>query len=68
MPSVNTTSVREELERMRLEFDRLSSAGKVAPETKMLFQSMFMLFELLVSVFVEKRVHGEDDPQECQKL
>lgn len=54
MPRVNTTSVREELERMQADFKRLLSEGKVAPETKMLMQSMFMLFELLVSVFMEK--------------
>ena len=59
MPRVNTTSVREELERMKLEFDRITSSGTVSAEIRVLFQGMFMLFELLVSVFMEKRT-GKD--------
>lgn len=54
MPKVNTTSVREELNFLRTEYDRLSSSGKVSPEVKLLIQGMFMLFEVLVSVFLEK--------------
>lgn len=54
MPRVNTTSVREELERMQSDFERLSAEGKVAAETRLLFQSMFTLVTILVSVFMEK--------------
>lgn len=54
MPTVNTISVREELERLQSEFKRLASEGKVGPDIKMLVQSMFVLFELLVSIFLEK--------------
>lgn len=54
MSSVNTTSVRDELERLRGEFDRVSNSGGVTPETKIIFQSLFMLVQLLVSVFMEK--------------
>ena len=54
MPRVNTTSVREELEHLRSEYDRLSSKGQVSAEVKMLIQGMFLLFEVLVSVFLEK--------------
>lgn len=54
MAKVNTTSVREEFERQRTEFERLSNAGKIGAETKLLISSMFVLFELLISVFMEK--------------
>jgi len=54
LPRVNTRSAREELDFLRSEYDRLSSSGKVSAEVKLLIQSMFMLFEVLVSVFLEK--------------
>jgi len=54
LPSVNNISVREELERLQSEFERLSADGEVTPATKILFQSMLVLVTLLVSVFMEK--------------
>ena len=46
--------MREELDHLRSEYDRLSASGKVSPEVKMLIKGMFLLFEVLVSVFLEK--------------
>jgi len=46
--------VREELDHLRSEYDRLSASGKVSPEVTMLIKGMFLLFEVLVSVFLEK--------------
>ncbi len=54
MGSVNKQSVREEVERIKTEFDRLSVDKKINPETKMLFQSMFMIINLILSIFLEK--------------
>ena len=48
-------SFREELEHLKLEFSRLSSANKVPPECVVLFKAMFMLFEVLAVVFLEKK-------------
>ena len=50
MGSVNKQSVREEVERIKAEFDRLSSDKKINSETKMLFQSMFMIINLIVTI------------------
>jgi DNA-binding transcriptional LysR family regulator len=47
-------SVREEAERIKAEFDRLSADNKINNETKILFHSMFMLINLLISIFLEK--------------
>ncbi|HXH55141.1 MAG TPA: hypothetical protein VNK03_05305, partial [Gammaproteobacteria bacterium] len=47
MGTVNQQSVREETERIKTEFDRLSVNKKINSETKMLIQSMFMLITLL---------------------
>ena len=55
MPSVNKQSVREEFEQIKVRFENLSNEGKIPQETTALFQSMIMLFELLIAVFMEKK-------------
>jgi len=60
MPSVNTQSLREEFDALKVEFKRLSDAGKMATESRALFQAMLMLFELLMAVFMEKRTHKDN--------
>jgi transposase len=55
MASVNKTSLREEFDALKGEFERLCANGKMAQESRALFQAMLMLFELLMAVFMEKR-------------
>jgi transposase len=55
MPSVNKQSFREEFEQIKVRFEKLSNEGKITQETTALFQSMIMLFELLIAVFMEKK-------------
>ena len=54
MASVNKQSLREEFSALKAEFERLSDAGKIAPESRTLFQAMLLLFEVLMAVFMEK--------------
>ncbi len=54
MGSVNTQSVREESERIKSEFQRITANKKIGPQVSMLIQSMFMLIDLLISIFLEK--------------
>lgn len=54
MSSVNGQSVREEAERIKVEFDRISASKKIDADMKMLFQSMLLLINLLVAIFLEK--------------
>lgn len=54
MSSVNTNSVREEVERLKSDFSRLSADKKINSETMILFQSMFTLINLLIAIFLEK--------------
>ncbi len=54
MPRVNATSLREELNHLRGEFNRLSSEGKVTEDLHALFKGLLMMVELLVSIFLEK--------------
>lgn len=54
MSSVNTSSVRDEVERLKSDFDRLSANKKINSETLILFQSLFTLINLLIAIFLEK--------------
>ena len=54
MSTVNKLSLRDEVERIKNEFDQLAKEKKINPETRMLCQSMLMLINLLVSIFLEK--------------
>lgn len=54
MSSINKQSVREEASRIKAEFEQLSLNHKINSETKMLFQSMLILLNLLISIFLEK--------------
>src|SRR5437879_5372515 len=54
MGSVDTQSVREEAERIRNEFQRIAANKKMDAEISMLMQSMFMLINLLIAIFLEK--------------
>lgn len=54
MSSVNRQSVREESDRIKADIDRLIAKGKIDNECKMLMQSMLMLNNLLIAIFLEK--------------
>jgi transposase len=52
--SVNKQSLRAEFEALKGRFEQLCAEGKMAAESRALFQAMLMLFELLMAVFMEK--------------
>ncbi len=52
---MNKTKVREEVERVKQEFEQLCLADKVAPEMRALMNSMLLIVELILSVFLEKK-------------
>ena len=54
MASVDKESVRAEVAKLKGEFEKLSSAGKVNTEVSMLMSSMFMIIELILSIFLER--------------
>jgi transposase len=54
MGSINTQSVREEAERIKAEFQRIAENKKIDTEISMLMQSMIMLINLLIAIFLEK--------------
>ena len=54
MGNINRQSVREEAERIKSEFDRLVANKEINNQSKMLFQSMLILINLLIAIFMEK--------------
>lgn len=54
MSTVNKQSLREEAERIKTEFNQLILEQKINKESKILFQSMLMLINLLISIFLER--------------
>jgi len=53
--SVNKQSLREEFAALKGRFDQLVADGKMAAESRELFQALLMLLELLMAVFLEKQ-------------
>ncbi len=55
MGTMNKTSVREEIERLKQEFEQLCSAGKVSPDVRVVMNSLLVVLELVLAVFLEKK-------------
>lgn len=54
MASINKSSVRNEVGRLKTEFESLCAEGKVTGETRVLMSSMLMILELMLSIFLER--------------
>ena len=54
MSTVNKESLREEAERIQSEFTRLCEDKKINKECRFLIQSMMVLINLLIAIFLEK--------------
>ncbi len=55
MPAVNKQSIRDEVARLQSEMDSLSDKeGAINAEVKILMQSMFLVINLMLSIFLEK--------------
>lgn len=54
MASVNPQSLREELEALKGRFAALCAEGKMAAESRALFEALLMLLQVLMAVFMEK--------------
>lgn len=55
MGSVNKKYLREEFDTLKERFTHLCAEGKISSEGRALVKSLLMLFELLITIFMEKR-------------
>jgi transposase len=54
MATIDKQSVRAEFDKIKTGFDEQVQAGKVSTEVAMLFNTLMMLFNLVLSIFMEK--------------
>lgn len=54
MASLDKTSVKDEVGRLKADFDRLGSEGKVSSEIQAIMNSLFMIIELILAIFLER--------------
>ena len=52
--SIDKASVREQFDEIKQDFNQRAEAGEVPNDLVLLFKSLFMLFEIVLSVFMEK--------------
>ena len=60
MSYVNKASLRTEFDHLKVEFERLSTAGQVTPDCRALIHALLMLFELMLAIFLEKATKKDD--------
>lgn len=61
MANIHKESVRQELDRLKSDFTRLSKDKVLSPEISVLINSMFMLMELIFAIFLEKKTKKTKD-------
>ena len=54
MANLDKTTVRNEVSRLKDDFEQLCADGKITSESKVLMNSMFMIIELILSIFLER--------------
>ncbi len=55
MANIDKKSVRNEVDKVKAEFESLCESGKVSSEIKVLMNSMLMIMELILSIFLERK-------------
>lgn len=55
MATIDKTSVRAEIDRLKTEFEQLCSDGKVSAEIRVVVNSLLVVIELILSIFLEKK-------------
>lgn len=55
MASVDKASVREEVGRLKADFQALSKKGEVSAEIRAIMNALFMIVELMLSIFLERK-------------
>ena len=60
MASLDKTTVRNEVSRLKDDFEQLCTDGKITTESKVLMNSMFMIIELILSIFLERSTQKDN--------
>jgi hypothetical protein len=52
MATIDKTSIREELDRFKQEFEKLCSDDRVSPEIRAVMNSLLVVVELILAIFL----------------
>ncbi len=61
MANLDKTTVRNEVSRLKDDFEQLCVDGKITSESKVLMNSMFMIIELILSIFLERSTQKDNN-------
>ena len=61
MASLDKTSVRNQVEKLKTDFERLRCDGKVTVEVQAIMSSMLMMIELILAIFLERATKKNSD-------
>jgi len=62
MASIDKQSIRVEFDKIKANFDEQVKSGKVSSEVASLFSSLMMLFNIILSIFMEKKTPRRRQP------
>ena len=54
MANLDKTSIKDEVGRLKADFDQLGKEGKVTSESQAIMNSLFMIIELILAIFLER--------------
>jgi rubrerythrin len=55
--NLDKTSVKDEVGRLKADFERLGKEGKVSSESQAIMNSLFMIIELILAIFLERNTN-----------
>ena len=61
MANLDKSSVRNEVSRLRADFEQLCAEGKITSDSQVLMNSMFMIIELILSIFLERSTQKDNN-------
>ena len=61
MANLDKTSVRNEVEKLKTDFEQLRRNGKVTVEVQAIMSSMLIMIELILTIFLERTTKKNSD-------
>lgn len=69
MATMNKTSIRDEVDRLKQDFEQLCSDDKVSSEIQVVMNSLLVVVELILAIFLEKKTRKNSSlaPSQTEK-
>lgn len=66
MATIDKSSVREEVTNLKAQFEQLGAEGKMSSEAKVLFSSLLLIVDLILSIFLERQTRRPPATPVCR--